>query len=64
MKLRYAEDRRTIVLVLFAIALLICQLFNPGVALYALPLACYLALACGVIAHNHNHCAVFESQRL
>lgn len=64
MKLRYVEDIRTILWVLLAIALLAFHLFNPAFALVALPFACYFALACGVIAHNHNHCPIFESRSL
>src|SRR5439155_12285962 len=28
------------------------------------PLSCYLALAAGVLAHNHNHCPTFKNRRL
>jgi hypothetical protein len=64
MRLRYAADVRTLIWTF---------VFTPGLAalLYARPhlvpalgwVSCYLALACGVIAHNHNHCPTFESKR-
>jgi hypothetical protein len=34
--------------------------FRPGLALWLWPLACYLALSAGVIAHNHNHTPTFR----
>ncbi|MFO0672234.1 MAG: hypothetical protein U0235_21845 [Polyangiaceae bacterium] len=65
MRLKYAADVRTLIWTL---------LFTPGLAalLYARPnlisslwwLSCYFALACGVIAHNHNHAPTFESKPL
>lgn len=36
----------------------------PGLIPYLCPLACYLALSAGVIAHNHNHCPTFHNRRL
>jgi fatty acid desaturase len=64
MRLRYAADVRTLVWTF---------VFAPGLAalLYARPdligklwwVSCYLALACGVIAHNHNHAPTFVSKR-
>ena len=30
---------------------------------YLSPISCYLAIACGTIAHNHNHRATFTSRR-
>lgn len=65
MRLKYAADVRTLIWTL---------IFTPGLAalLYARPnlipslwwLSCYFALACGVIAHNHNHAPTFESKPL
>lgn len=37
---------------------------NPGLIPWMSPLACYLALSAGVIAHNHNHCPTFRSRGL
>jgi len=37
---------------------------NPGLIPWLSPLACYLALAAGVIAHNHNHCPTFRNRKL
>lgn len=59
-------DYRTLLWVAIAAALVGIQLANTEHA-YVLPLAIpsfYLALACGIIAHNHNHCAVFSSPRM
>src|SRR6476646_7962464 len=64
MRLRYAADVRTLVWTF---------VFAPGLAalLYARPeligklwwVSCYFALACGIIAHNHNHAPTLESTR-
>lgn len=35
----------------------------PTLLGYFTPLACYLALCAGVIAHNHNHCPTFADRR-
>lgn len=37
---------------------------NPGLIPWLSPLACYLALSAGVIAHNHNHCPTFRKRPL
>lgn len=64
MMLRYAADRRTIA---WAVAMPVVALAPyawPGLATWLWPLAAYLALSAGVIAHNHNHCPTFRSRRL
>lgn len=63
MRLRSAADVRTLFWTL---------VLTPGLAalLYAKPnlisslwwVSCYFALACGIIAHNHNHCPTFEKK--
>lgn len=40
------------------------QYARPELLPYLSPLSCYLALAAGVIAHNHNHCPTFRTRRL
>lgn len=64
MLLRNAADRRTILWVLLAPLLVALHYARPDLSLYLLPLSCYFALACGIIAHNHNHCPTFHSKRL
>jgi fatty acid desaturase len=39
------------------------QFIWPATVIYALPFSCYLAIACGVIAHNHNHRPTFVGRR-
>jgi fatty acid desaturase len=39
------------------------QFAHPEWVIYLFLLSCYFALACGVIAHNHNHCPTFKSKR-
>jgi fatty acid desaturase len=37
---------------------------RPELVPYLSPVSCYLALAAGVLAHNHNHCPTFKNRRL
>jgi beta-carotene hydroxylase len=39
------------------------QYLRPAWLGYLTPVACYLALCAGVIAHNHNHCPTFRDRR-
>jgi fatty acid desaturase len=39
------------------------QFARPEWVPYLSPLSFYFALACGIIAHNHNHCPTFASKR-
>lgn len=39
------------------------QYARPELVPYLSVVSCYFALACGVIAHNHNHCPTFASKR-
>jgi len=43
--------------------LVVFQYANPTYAPYLFWLSAYFALACGVMAHNHNHCPTFSSKR-
>src|SRR5690606_18352936 len=63
MRLRNPADYRTLLWVAMAAALVLLQFNWPQTVLYALPFSCYLAIACGTIAHNHNHCPTFDSKR-
>ncbi len=63
MRLRNAADYRTLVWVALAVTLVVLQYAEPRTVLYVLPFSCYLAIACGVIAHNHNHRPTFVSKR-
>jgi fatty acid desaturase len=60
---RYAADYRTLLWVLLAPTVVGLQYARPGWIPYLCPLSCYLAISCGVIAHNHNHCPTFASTR-
>jgi beta-carotene hydroxylase len=63
MRLRNSADYRTVLWVAMASALVMLQFAFPQTVLYALPFSCYLAIACGTIAHNHNHCPTFVGKR-
>lgn len=39
------------------------QYADPTLVPYLWWVSCYFALACGVIAHNHNHCPTFKTKR-
>jgi beta-carotene hydroxylase len=63
MRPRFAADYRTLLWVIMAGALLAFVYWKPEYAPYLFVLNCYFALACGVIAHNHNHCPTFADKR-
>ena len=63
MGLRHTADVRTLVWVGTAIVLVALQYIWPELVVYLCPLSCYLATACGVIAHNHNHQPTFRGKR-
>jgi fatty acid desaturase len=62
--LRYAADRRTLVWTAAMPLVALAPYAVPSLARWLWPLAAYLALSAGVIAHNHNHCPTFRSRRL
>ncbi len=67
MKLRFAADARTLswALVLFPGVIALAYATTRPVLLVALlPLALYAGFCSGVLAHYHNHCAVFASRRV
>jgi fatty acid desaturase len=60
--LRNTADRRTLLWVLFAPVVVALQYARPEWVPYLSAVSCYLALACGIIAHNHNHCPTFAKK--
>jgi beta-carotene hydroxylase len=60
--LKNPADRRTVLWVLLAPVFVGLQYASPALVPYLSPVSFYLALACGVIAHNHNHCQTFHSK--
>ena len=61
---RFAADYRTLVWTcLFAPAVVAIQFAKPELVPYLWWVSCYLAIACGVIAHNHNHSPTMKSKR-
>lgn len=64
MQPRKFADYRSILWVALAITLVAVQYSNPDWVKYLSPISCYLAIACGTIAHNHNHRATFSNRRI
>ncbi|HEX6241415.1 MAG TPA: fatty acid desaturase [Polyangiales bacterium] len=60
---RNSADYRTLLWVLVPPVLIALQLARPEWVPYLSPLSFYFALACGIIAHNHNHCPTFRGKR-
>ncbi len=63
MWLRNSADLRTLLWVALAVTLVALQYAWPRLVVYLCPISCYLAVACGVIAHNHNHRPTFVGRR-
>lgn len=63
MGLRFAADYRSLLWVAMAAALVGLQIARPELAPYLFWVSAYFALACGVMAHNHNHCPTFKSKQ-
>ena len=61
---RNPADYRTVSWTFIAAALIGVQYANPALAPYLFVVSCYFAVACGVIAHNHNHCPTFRDRRV
>ncbi len=57
-----SSDYRSVVWVLLAITFVAAQYWNPAWVIYLSPISCYLAIACGTIAHNHNHRPTFSNR--
>jgi beta-carotene hydroxylase len=64
MRPRYAADYRTLLWALVMPLVALLQYANPRLIPWLFPLSCYLAVAAGVMAHNHNHCPTFKSRKL
>jgi len=64
MLLRYRSDRRTLAWALAMPVVALLPYARPEFAVWLSPLACYLALSAGVIAHNHNHTPTFRGKAL
>src|SRR6187431_2699159 len=62
MRPRIAADYRTLLWVMIAPALVALQFARPALVPYLWWVSAYFALACGVIAHNHNHCPTFKGK--
>jgi beta-carotene hydroxylase len=60
---RHPADYRTLVWVLLAPCFVGWMFYDPSSVPYLSWISCYFALACGVIAHNHNHCPTFTNKR-
>jgi fatty acid desaturase len=59
---RFKADYRTLLWVTLTPALVAVQYARPELVPYLFWLSCYFALACGVIAHNHNHCPTYKGK--
>lgn len=62
MRPRFAADYRTLLWVALTIAVVAVQYARPDLAKWLWWVSAYFALACGVIAHNHNHCPTFANK--
>jgi fatty acid desaturase len=62
--LRHAADYKTLLWVfVLAPAVLAVQYARPDLIKYMWWVSCYLAIATGTIAHNHNHTPTFHNKR-
>ncbi|HEX2872721.1 MAG TPA: fatty acid desaturase [Polyangiaceae bacterium] len=63
MRLRFVEDRRTLLwaFVLFPLGPALA-LWRPSLVPWLAPLLLYCSYLSGVLTHNHNHCAVFHGR--
>lgn len=63
MRLRFVEDRRTLLwaLALFPLAPALA-FWRPSALPWLVPLSLYCSYLSGVLSHNHNHCPVFTAR--
>ena len=61
---RFSADYRTIAWVLTMPLVVAAAYARPDLLPWLSPVSFYLALAAGVIAHNHNHCPTFANKRV
>jgi beta-carotene hydroxylase len=60
MRLRFAEDRRTLLWAFVLLPLVpLLAYARPALAPWLLPLALYASYCSGVLSHNQNHCPTF-----
>jgi beta-carotene hydroxylase len=64
MRPRNSADYRTLLWMAAAVVLVVAEYVYSPLVFYFWPLNLYLAMCCGIIAHNHNHCPIFGSKRL
>jgi len=62
-QLHNRADIRVLIWVALAVSLVGLQYVRPELVVFLCPISCYLATACGVIAHNHNHRPTFVRRR-
>lgn len=62
MRPRFSADYRTLLWVLLSAVTVGVQYARPDLVKWLFWVSAYFALACGVIAHNHNHCPTFASK--
>lgn len=64
MRLRFAEDKKTLVwaFVLFPLGPAVAYA-RPELALWLIPLSLYVSYCSGVLTHNHNHSPAFFGRR-
>jgi fatty acid desaturase len=64
MRLRFREDRRTLVWAFVLLPLVPALAYaRPALAPWLVPLALYASFCSGVLAHNQNHCPTFSGRR-
>src|SRR6188474_8431 len=64
MRPRFAADYRAMLWVALTIFVVAVQYARPELAKWLWWVSAYFALACGVIAHNHNHCPTFANKTM
>ena len=62
--IRDSSDFRAVLWVALAASVLTVELLYPRTILFLIWPGCYLALAAGVVTHNHKHCPTFCSKAL
>jgi fatty acid desaturase len=64
MRLRFAEDRRTLLWAFILLPLVpVLAYARPALTPWLVPLALYASYCAGVLAHNQNHCPTFVGRR-
>lgn len=64
MRLKNKADIRTLLwTMVLTPGVVVAQWLRPDWIPFLAPLSAYFALACGIVAHNHNHCPTFVNKR-